>query len=205
MSAEDHLAFIKEIKAALVEQRQGTKRGREPEDKGNAQKTDGRPLEAKKPKRSNFVDTIKAINDIYSEQSKIPEAVKHMLASQVCQSSGWTVDPSVFASSPQQAPVDQPIAQPDGASSNQEQVVSPPVFPVEGQQAIGQPVAQPAGQQPVAQPAGQQPIGQPAGQPAAAQSAAFNLSSFSAQEKRDALNTVFASRRQASDPSASSN
>ena len=207
MSAEDPLAFIKDIKSALLEQRKGAKRERETEEKKKEQKSDAQPPSAKKAKKPNVNDTIRAINDIYSEKSKIPEAIKHMLVNQVCQSSGWTVDPAVFTSSSQQAPIGQPIGQPaDASSSQQEQVVSPPVFPVAGQEPVGQPIAQQDGQQPIAQPiastlGGQQP---PAQQPPAQQET-FDLSSFTAQEKRNALDRAFASRRQASDPSAASN
>ena len=82
----------------------GTKRGREEsgseekEDRNSAGRFVNENKAAKRSKDSSVTDAIKAINGIYSESSKMPEALKNQLAQQVCQSYGMNIDASVFSS-----------------------------------------------------------------------------------------------------------
>lgn len=126
MNREDALAFIKQLKQSLVKggdkkstpednksapskTEKGEKRGREESDDKGDRDTEGRFVNhnkaAKRSKESSPTDAIKAINAIYSENSKIPTALRHTLASRVCQSYGWEIDSSIFS-----APTDQPPA-----------------------------------------------------------------------------------------------
>lgn len=152
MNREDALVFIKQLKQSLVKggdkksasednksapskTEKGEKRGREESDEKGDRDTEGRFVNnnkaAKKSRESSPNDAIKAINAIYSENSKIPTALRNVLAGHVCQSYGWTIDSSIF-SAPAAQGEETPAAQkeealPEEAKSEEKQQTPAPV------------------------------------------------------------------------------
>ena len=115
----------KKAEQAKAEQlKKGTKREREG-DRDN----EGRFAGAKKKKDSSASDAIKAINNIYADSSKIPEKLKHALASRVCKSYGWEIEESAFsgaandaaASEEKKTPEEPPQEQIQGQLQGQQQ------------------------------------------------------------------------------------
>jgi len=111
----DAVSFIKALHERLVSEKtnqttteardQGTKRSRETEEGGDRDAV-GRFATnnkvAKRAKPHSVVDAINTINSIYSESSRMPDALKHRLAQQVCGSYGIDIDSSIFGGDKQE-------------------------------------------------------------------------------------------------------